>query len=116
MYEMDDGQLVSCTPNGSVYAVDHRIYLDEELYQQEQSNIFGRLWVLVGLDVEIPTPGDFKTTYVGEIPVIVLRDQKGDIRVFENVCLHRGAKLVRKSCGNARSLTCLYHQWAYGLD
>jgi anthranilate 1,2-dioxygenase large subunit len=116
MYEIDDGQLVSCTPNGSVYAVDHRIYLDEELYQQEQSNIFGRLWVLVGLEVEIPTPGDFKITYVGEIPVIVLRDQEGDIRVFENVCLHRGAKLVRKRCGNAKSLTCLYHQWAYGLD
>jgi anthranilate 1,2-dioxygenase large subunit len=109
-------ELVSCTANGSVYEVDHRIYIDEEIYRQEQSNIFGRLWVLVGLEVEIPNPGDFKTTHVGEVPVIVARDEKGVIRVFENVCLHRGAKLVRKNCGNATSLTCLYHQWTYGLD
>jgi phenylpropionate dioxygenase-like ring-hydroxylating dioxygenase large terminal subunit len=116
MYEIDDAQLVSCTTNGSVYAVDHRIYIDEELYRQEQSNIFGRLWVLVGLESEIPNPGSFKTTYVGERPVIVLRDEKSAIRVFENVCVHRGAKLVRKNCGTAKSLTCLYHQWNYALD
>lgn len=113
---MGDDELVSCTAGGSVYQVDHRIYIDEAIYRREQSSIFGRLWVLVGLEVEIPKPGDFKTTYVGEVPVIVMRDEKSVIRVFENVCLHRGAKLVRKSCGSVTSMTCLYHQWTYGLD
>ncbi len=108
--------IVSRTDAGSVFALDHRVYRDEDIYRLEQERIFGRLWNIVGLEVEIPHAGDFKTTWVGEVPVVVLRDEAGAIRVFENVCIHRGTKLVRKPCGNAQKLTCIYHQWTYGLD
>ncbi|MBF6570280.1 MAG: aromatic ring-hydroxylating dioxygenase subunit alpha [Candidatus Binataceae bacterium] len=82
----------------------------------EIEKIFGRLWILVGLELEIPHPGDFKTTYIGEAPVVVVRDLAGKVRVFENVCVHRGTKLVRSSCGSAQAFKCMYHQWTYALD
>ena len=68
---------VTRDPQGSVLAVNHRVHADQEIYRLELDKIFGRLWILVGLDLEIPHPGDFKTTYIGEGPVVVGRDQAG---------------------------------------
>jgi phenylpropionate dioxygenase-like ring-hydroxylating dioxygenase large terminal subunit len=107
---------VTRDPQGSVLAVNHRVHADQEIYRLELDKIFGRLWILVGLDLEIPHPGDFKTTYIGEAPVVVVRDQAGRVRVFENVCVHRGTKLVRRVSGNAQAFKCMYHQWTYALD
>jgi phenylpropionate dioxygenase-like ring-hydroxylating dioxygenase large terminal subunit len=101
---------------GNIVAVDRRMYADEEIYRTELDRIFARSWVFVGLEIELPNPGDFRTSFLGEVPVVVVRDEQGRVGVFENVCIHRGATLVRKPCGNAREFTCLYHQWTYGLD
>jgi phenylpropionate dioxygenase-like ring-hydroxylating dioxygenase large terminal subunit len=108
--------LVRKDPSGSVFEISHRVYTDDEVYQRELREIFGRQWVFVGLELEIPEPGDYKTTWLGEVPVIVLRDNDGKIRVYENVCLHRGAKLLKKPCGKAKAMTCVYHRWSFGLD
>ena len=107
---------VSPNARGDVTVVDHRVYVDEGIYRLELEKVFGRLWVFVGLEIEVANPGDYKTTDIGETPVVVVRDADGTLRVFENVCIHRGAKLVRKPCGNAGSFTCMYHQWTYALD
>jgi phenylpropionate dioxygenase-like ring-hydroxylating dioxygenase large terminal subunit len=108
--------IVDRDEHGNLFAVRHGVYYDEEIYRRELDNVFGKLWVFVGLEQEVPEAGDFKTTCVGEIPVVVVRDEGGALHVFENVCLHRGAKLVRSACGKAKEMTCLYHHWSYGLD
>ena len=60
--------------------VPYRLYHDPEAYQREQERIFrGPTWNFLGLEAEIPNPGDFRTTYVGDIPVIVNRDANGTI-------------------------------------
>jgi len=112
----DARKLVERDARGNLYGVYHDVYRDPEIYQRELKEIYGKTWVFVGLELEVPNPGDFKATFVGEIPVVLVRDENRKLHVFENVCLHRGAKLVRRACGNAKALTCMYHQWTYGLD
>jgi anthranilate 1,2-dioxygenase large subunit len=96
--------------------VPYRLYHDPEVYAEEQQRIFrGKTWNFLALDVEIPNPGDFRATYVGETPVIVNRDENGEVHAFINRCAHRGALVRRELSGNATSHTCIYHQWCYDL-
>jgi len=111
-----DSGLVTRDHQGNIFEVSHSIYLDRAIYERELRDIFGRLWVFVGLELEVQEPGDFKTTCIGEVPVVVVRDERRKLHVYENVCLHRGAKLVRKPCGNTKAMTCMYHQWSFSLD
>ncbi len=97
--------------------VPYRLYHDPEIYRREQQQIFrGPVWNYLGLDAEIPNPGDFRATYIGETPVVFNRDEAGVIRAFVNRCAHRGALVRRELTGNAREHICIYHQWCYGLD
>jgi anthranilate 1,2-dioxygenase large subunit len=97
--------------------VPYRLYHDAEIYEREQERIFrGPVWSFLGLEAEIPNPGDFRATWVGDTPVIVNRDEKGALRAFVNRCAHRGALVRRELSGNAERHICLYHQWCYGLD
>jgi len=97
--------------------VPYRLYHDAEIYEREQDLIFrGPTWNLLGLEAEIPNPGDFRAAWVGDTPVVVNRDESGEIHAFVNRCAHRGAMVRREIAGNAREHVCLYHQWCYGLD
>ncbi len=97
--------------------VPYRLYHDTDVYEREQECIFGGpVWNYLGLDVELPEPGDFRATYVGETPVIVNRDANGEVHAFVNRCAHRGALVRREMAGNAKEHVCIYHQWCYGLD
>ena len=66
------------------------------------------------LEAEIPHPGDYKSTYVGDTPVVMTRAEDGTLAAWVNRCAHRGAVVCRLSRGNALSHTCVYHQWNYG--
>jgi anthranilate 1,2-dioxygenase large subunit len=93
------------------------VYHDAELYRLEQEKIFqGACWSFLGLDVEIPNAGDFRTTYIGDTPVIYNRGNDGRVYAFVNRCVHKGAMVRREVCGNAKSHTCIYHQWCYDLE
>ena len=96
--------------------VPYWVYSDPELYKREQERIFnGPHWSYVGLEAEIPKPGDFKRSWVGERSVIVVRDQDGNVNVVENHCAHRGAQFCQENFGNRKDFTCPYHQWNYDL-
>ena len=104
-------------PTPDYSRVPYRLYHDAEAYQAEQERIFrGPTWHYLGLDAEIPNPGDFRATWVGDTPVIVNRDGDGRVHAFVNRCAHRGAMVRREAWGNATEHTCIYHQWCYGLD
>jgi salicylate 5-hydroxylase large subunit len=96
--------------------IDYRTYTDASLYQLELERIFyGRHWSYVGLEVEIPQAGDFKTTFVGERSVVMVRDHDGSINVVENHCAHRGVRFCQQPFGRAKDFVCPYHQWNYDL-
>jgi len=97
--------------------VPYRLYHDREVYEREQERIFrGPVWNYLALEAEIPNPGDFRATWVGDTPVIVNRDRSGEIKAFVNRCAHRGAIVRRELSGNAAEHVCIYHQWCYDLD
>ncbi|NKB59841.1 MAG: Rieske 2Fe-2S domain-containing protein [Alphaproteobacteria bacterium] len=104
-------------PEGGVTRVPYRLYTDPDIYAQEQEKIFrGPIWSLLCLEIDIPNPGDFKTTFVGEIPVVVTRGENGDVNAMVNRCAHKGALVCLKERGNRENLTCVYHSWSYTLD
>ncbi|MCK0513117.1 aromatic ring-hydroxylating dioxygenase subunit alpha [Aromatoleum buckelii] len=92
-------------------------YTRDDLYKQELERFFySGHWCYVGLEAEIPNPGDFRRTVIGERSVIMVRDTNGAINVVENVCAHRGMRFCRERHGNRKDFFCPYHQWNYSLE
>jgi phenylpropionate dioxygenase-like ring-hydroxylating dioxygenase large terminal subunit len=90
-------------------------YRSEDIARLETERIFKRDWLCAGLAAEIPEQGDYITFSIAEQPIFVIRDERGAIRSFSNVCLHRLMRLL-DGRGNVRRITCPYHAWTYGLD
>ncbi len=101
---------------GACARVPYRLYTDPAIYARELERFFYRgHWCYVGLAAEIPEPGDFKRSAIGEREVIVVRDKSGAINVVENRCAHRGVQFCQKPFGRAKTFVCPYHQWSYDL-
>jgi anthranilate 1,2-dioxygenase large subunit len=104
-------------PRSDFSRIPYRIYTDPQVYEEEQEKIFrGRTWSFLGLEAEIPHEGDFRTTFVGDTPIVVNRGAEGRVHAFVNRCAHRGATVRRESHGNDKSHICCYHQWCYNLE
>jgi phenylpropionate dioxygenase-like ring-hydroxylating dioxygenase large terminal subunit len=96
--------------------ISREIYVSEEVYRRELETLFTRAWLFVGHESQIPNPGDFFTSRMGEESVILVRDKTGEIHVFLNSCRHRGMKVCRYESGNTTLFTCPYHSWTYTTD
>lgn len=97
--------------------VPYWIYSDPDLYRRELETFFyGRAWNYVALECEVPEPGRFKRSWIGERQVVVVRGKDGQVHVWENRCAHRGARLCWQNVGRVDSFTCPYHQWNFSLD
>lgn len=93
--------------------VNPEIYTSDEIYQLELEKVFGRCWLFLAHDSMIPKPGDFIQTYMGEDPVLVVRQKDMSIKAFLNQCRHRGMRICRADVGNLKAFTCTYHGWTY---
>ena len=96
------------------WEVSSAIYRDPNLFRKEMENVYGRTWVYVAHETEIPSGGDYKTAHIGLQPVIVSRSSDDDtISVMFNRCRHRGSAVCQQEFGNSNFFRCAYHGWTY---
>ena len=88
-------------------------YASPERFDRERAMIFRRKPVIAAHGAEIPNQGDFITKNLFGSPLILSRDDEGKVRVFLNVCRHRGARLEREVSGCKKVFTCPYHGWSF---
>ncbi len=111
------GEQAAHWPENVLTRIPFWVYQSPEVYQQEQRRIYqGPVWNYLCLEAEVANPGDYRTTFLGSMPIVVTRDFDGQIYAFENRCAHRGALLCLDDEGSARNLTCVYHAWNYDLQ
>src|SRR5438045_9759245 len=79
--------------------ISREIFVNEEIYRQEQDQVFARAWLFIGHESQIPRPGDFLVSSMGEESVILCRDRTGRIHVFLNSCRHRRMQVGRYAEG-----------------
>lgn len=98
-------------------SVHKSVYTDPALYQLEMERIYGRAWIYVGHDSQVPNPGDFHATRIGDQDVVMVRASDRQVYVLYNRCPHKGAQVVPEGCGNTgKFFRCPYHAWTFKLD
>lgn len=96
--------------------VPAHIYNDKALFELEKERLFGRAWMFVAHESEVPQEGDYVVRRVLDDSFIIARDSDGVVRALFNMCLHRGMQLCRAEMGNASNFRCPYHGWTYRND
>ena len=96
--------------------VPYWVYSDSDVYATELERIwYGPHWLYCALEAEIPNVGDYKTTTLGQRPVVVVRSAADEVTGGANRCAPRGVKFCQARFGHAKDLLCPYHQWNYDL-
>ena len=91
-------------------------YLNDEYFKIEREKVFFNNWIVVGVSSSVPEIGDAKPFDLMGVPLLILRDKNNKIRVFHNVCSHRGMILVNEECKLKNTIRCPYHSWSYNFD
>jgi Rieske 2Fe-2S family protein len=104
-------------------------YHDARIFKLEQQRIFAREWLCVGREEQLAGPGGYTLLNVAGESILLVRNARGTLRAFYNVCRHRGAQLcriegappvpgmaVQGGVTAGGRIVCPYHQWSYDLD
>jgi len=91
-------------------------FVSPEIFAEEQQKIFSKQWVLIGHQSQIAKTADYFVAEVAGESLIIVRDKRGAIHGFFNVCRHRGSRLIENRNGQSAAIQCPYHAWTYGLD
>lgn len=104
--------IVDDTKQG-LFRVNRKAFTDPAILEEEKKRIFGRCWLYVGHESEIPEPTSYVRRKVAGRYVIFIRDEDGQVRVHFDSCTHRGNSVCRGTSGKARRFTCSYHGWTF---
>lgn len=88
-------------------------YVDDRIFMEERDAVLFKSWSGVGVTADVPEPGDAKPIEFLGMPLLLIRDKDGDIRVFQNTCRHRGMILVAEPKKIEGAIRCPYHSWCY---
>jgi len=96
------------------YGLPGGFFHDERVFAADLEYIFGRHWLFVASEPEIPEPGDYRTYQIGPYPIFLLRQDNGSIAAFHNTCRHRGSRVLQQEAGViGTKIVCPYHRWTY---
>ncbi len=103
-------------PISKAHGLPNECYTNKEYTLIERKKLFEDKWTVIGAASSLPKAGDVKPFDLLGLPLLIVRNKKNKIKVFHNVCSHRGVKLVDKP-GNIRNvIRCPYHSWSYTAD
>ncbi|WP_415949980.1 aromatic ring-hydroxylating oxygenase subunit alpha [Streptomyces sp. KLOTTS4A1] len=103
-------------PRERAETLPHWVYSDQEWFEREMAAMFRPAWHFAGLASSVPNPGDFFTLRLLDEPLLVVRGDDHEVRVFRNSCRHRGSLVVEDASGTCRGMRCPYHSWTYSLE
>ena len=98
------------------HGLPNECYTSEEYTIIERKKLFEEKWSVIGVASSIPNPGDARPFDLLGIPLFILRDKNKKIKVFHNVCSHRGYKILQKPEKINNVIRCPYHSWSYDFD
>ena len=96
-------------PISKASGLPNTCYTSKEYFDQEKKTLFHDAWACLGAAKDVPNNGDYKPYDYAGIPVLMLRDEGGAIKVFHNICSHRGMILVEEAGNSKGVLRCPYH-------
>tara|TARA_R110002124_G_scaffold53185_15_gene152601 strand:- start:837 stop:1991 length:1155 start_codon:yes stop_codon:yes gene_type:complete len=91
-------------------------YTDEATFKEECESVLFANWSAVGFAKDVPNEGDANPINFLGMPLLMVRDANGVVRVHQNTCRHRGMILVSEKANIRGTIRCPYHSWCYGLD
>jgi len=114
VFELTDSKTTHMLPEVMANPVTN--YTSTQQVEKEIEVLFRKFPLIVGHKSDLAEPGDFLTHDATGVPILITRTQEGELKAFLNVWRHRGARLANEPCGKARTFSCPYHSWTYGLD
>ena len=103
-------------PIEKAHGLPNECYLNNDYLEFEKEKIFKNNWTMIGVASSVPTPGDAKPFNLLGIPILIVRNKENEVKVFHNVCSHRGFKLVDQECKLKNVIRCPYHSWSYDFN
>ena len=103
-------------PIEKAHGLPNECYLKNDYLEFEKEKIFKNNWTMIGVASSVPNPGDAKPFNLLGIPILIVRNKENEVKVFHNVCSHRGFKLVDQECKLKNVIRCPYHSWSYDFN
>ena len=103
-------------PIEKAHGLPNECYLDNDYLEFEKEKIFKNNWTMIGVASSVPNPGDAKPFNLLGVPILIVRNKENEVKVFHNVCSHRGFKLIDEECKLKNVIRCPYHSWSYDFN
>ena len=103
-------------PIKDAHGLPNECYTSKEYTLIERKKLFEDKWMVIGVASSLPNVGDAKPVDILGMPILLVRGKDKKIRVFHNVCSHRGLKLVTKPGNIKNVIRCPYHSWSNNFD
>lgn len=91
-------------------------YVDPQVFEEEKQALLINQWAGLAVAADVPEPGDAVPIPFMNIPLLLIRDRHGVVRVFQNTCRHRGMILVEEPRKIEGAIRCAYHSWCYSTE
>ncbi len=103
-------------PIGTANGLPNSHYIDPAVHAAENQAVLMSGWTGLAVGADVPEPGDAKPLSFLNMPLLLLRDSNGVVRVFQNTCRHRGMILVEEAKKIEGAIRCPYHSWCYSTE
>jgi len=103
-------------PTSRATGMPNQAYTDANFLSAERERVFAKNWSCIGFVSAMPESGHAAPIAFLGLPLLAVRDDSATLRIFHNVCSHRGQLLVREACRMRGGLRCPYHAWNYAPD